>query len=575
MLLLGCCLALVLSWSKLVAVWESGTFIDTDDALHLVQVRDWLAGQGWFDPTVYRMDPPQGVLMHWTRLTDVPLALLIRCFAPFTSDDSAERLMRISYPIVLQLVFFAGVASVARKLMGARAIAPAIVLAAFSVAIAVQFPPGRINHHNVQIVLLVFMLSATLDLFEPRRTTSGALAGILAGASLAISIEDLPFIMVMVSVFGTAWIVCGASMSKALARFGGGLGLAGLVFFVVTVPPWRYAANVCDAFSGAHLIAVIVGGLGFVVLAAATSRLPDRAWRLAAAAFAGALVLGSVAVAFPDCLKDPFSAVDPLVREMWLANVTQGQPLAIMLMTATISTLPMAMPIFLGLALACLAAWREEAARSRWLAVAAFAGIGVVGAFWEVRVATYAAAVTVFGGAWLYIRTLDWASRRGRALLVAPVLLAAPVSPIAWALYPAIADAKTPQPYGDPGACFRTAAFTALNVLPNGDILAPLDPGPYILALTPHSVVAGPYHRNNHGNRLAIEAFLGDDETAHDRVRASGARYLAVCPAADELAVYAARAPKGLAALLRDGAPPPWLQPVEVRGTPYRVYEIR
>ncbi|MBV9244566.1 MAG: hypothetical protein JO366_07125, partial [Methylobacteriaceae bacterium] len=81
--------------------------------------------------------------------------------------------------------------------------------------------------------------------------------------------------------------------------------------------------------------------------------------------------------------------------------------------------------------------------------------------------------------------------------------------------------------------------------------------------------------RNNHGNRLAIEAFLGDDETAHDRVRASGARYLAVCPAADELAVYAARAPKGLAALLRDGAPPPWLQPVEVRGTPYRVYEIR
>lgn len=35
-------------------------FPDPDDAMRLVQVRDWLAGQSWFDVTQYRLSPPAG-----------------------------------------------------------------------------------------------------------------------------------------------------------------------------------------------------------------------------------------------------------------------------------------------------------------------------------------------------------------------------------------------------------------------------------------------------------------------------------------------------------------------------------
>src|SRR5260370_41349134 len=52
--------------------------MSTDDAMRLVEVRDLLAGQGWFDLTQYRLNPPDGVVMHWSRLIDLPLALLIR-----------------------------------------------------------------------------------------------------------------------------------------------------------------------------------------------------------------------------------------------------------------------------------------------------------------------------------------------------------------------------------------------------------------------------------------------------------------------------------------------------------------
>ena len=53
-------------------------FPDPDDALRLAQVRDLIAGQSWFDLHQYRIDPLNGgVLMHWSRIVDVPLAALI------------------------------------------------------------------------------------------------------------------------------------------------------------------------------------------------------------------------------------------------------------------------------------------------------------------------------------------------------------------------------------------------------------------------------------------------------------------------------------------------------------------
>ena len=35
----------------------AGRFPDPDDALRLVELRDWLGGQGWFDVTQHRIDP--------------------------------------------------------------------------------------------------------------------------------------------------------------------------------------------------------------------------------------------------------------------------------------------------------------------------------------------------------------------------------------------------------------------------------------------------------------------------------------------------------------------------------------
>ena len=58
-------------------------------------------------------------------------------------------------------------------------------------------------------------------------------------------------------------------------------------------------------------------------------------------------------------------------------------------------------------------------------------------------------------------------------------------------------------------ACTRNDAYGALTNLPRGVVAAEINYGPYALALTPHTVLAAPYHRI-HGGIVAADAILTD-----------------------------------------------------------------
>ncbi len=64
---------------------------DNDDAMRLVEVRDLLNGQGWFDLMQYRLGPAPGTLMHWSRFVDLPIAALISFFGLFLSHAWRKR----------------------------------------------------------------------------------------------------------------------------------------------------------------------------------------------------------------------------------------------------------------------------------------------------------------------------------------------------------------------------------------------------------------------------------------------------------------------------------------------------
>src|SRR5947209_10178647 len=127
--------------------------------MRLVQVRALIHRQSWFDMTVYTLDPPVGSFMHWSRVVDIPLVLLIKSFRLFTDMATAERLARLAFPLALLVALFAGVARLAAVLLGSVAQIPAIAATLLCGSATYQFQPGRIDHPAPQIVLLVFMVA--------------------------------------------------------------------------------------------------------------------------------------------------------------------------------------------------------------------------------------------------------------------------------------------------------------------------------------------------------------------------------------------------------------------------------
>src|SRR5436190_1005174 len=117
-----------LAWALTAAVlladrWpEMGVrLFDADDAMRLTQVRDFLAGRGWFDLHDARVDPPAGYDTHWSRLIDLGLAGLYLGAYPFTGATIAEQVMRAAWPLLWLLVAMGSVAALAWRLSGRNA----------------------------------------------------------------------------------------------------------------------------------------------------------------------------------------------------------------------------------------------------------------------------------------------------------------------------------------------------------------------------------------------------------------------------------------------------------------------
>jgi hypothetical protein len=582
----------LLALPRALAVWNAGEFFDSDDAMRAVQLRDLLAGQGWFDLTAHRVDPPAGLLMHWTRIVDVPLAALDLFFRLFLAPEMAERATRLVFPFACLAALFALAARAARVLEGepegsrskgramdrepsgslySAAAILAIGLVFLSAPSLGQFAPGRIDHHAPQIVLLMATLlffARGLDPATPRAMLGAAAAMAL---SVAISLENLPFFIAPLAAAASLLVVEGARARARVACFALGLMIFFPACFVMVVAPSRYGVLACDAFSAVHLMAFLIGAAGLGALAIAAPRLATLRGRALGVALIGAAALASVLLTAPACLGNPLGGLDPLLRALWLSHVTEAKPLAAFADDpATLAAT--ALPVLLGLAAALCLAWRARGvARWRWAATSVAIAFGLAAALWQIRVfssVTPLAMVALACAVAAATRPLGY-SPLLRSLAASVAALA--VSPLGLAL--ALQSDRDEAPRASKRACLEAAAFSPLADLAPGRVVAPIDMGAHLLAFTPHSVFAAPYHRNNRGDRLAVDAFLAPPEEAERLLRAAGADLVLWCGGGETAAALEARA--GLAAALARGEAPSWLTEISSRETPIRVFALR
>ncbi len=551
--LLASVIMIAVNWQGIVGL----RLPDGDDALRLVQLRDLVAGQAWFDLHQYRIDPPQGVLMHWSRLVDLPLLLIYSVLAPLLGADLAERLTLVLVPLLTLGAALLLIGRLAWRLFGQSVVPYACIVLVLCSTVTAQLQPMRIDHHGWQIVCF---LAALNGLAARDAHAGGNVAGVAMGLGVAISMELLPLAAMIGAAAAWRWLrdAKAGELCQAYLR---ALALTAVFAFVVTRGV-ADAVNHCDALSPAYLAGLLVMAIAFAMLGRIDNLPPLLlALGMVVAVAAG---IGQVLGLAPQCIAGPFAMLDPLVKQYWYGNVLEGLPIW---HQDPAAILRMIVPPLVGI-WAMLRLWQRSG--------------GWLGRFWDeyllialgalglaVMVSRSAIFVTAMAAVPLGWYLSDWRRRAieaGRrygpkaALGLILVLIAAPHLPLATFRMAAPALASAGPRAGL--ACDVPAAAQALRALPAATIFAPIDSGPLLLLHSDHSVVATAHHRGVRGLHDTIAGFLVPPETAEAFVRRRGARYVLICPALTEAAIYRAAAPQGLMSQLAQGRAPAWLRPV-------------
>lgn len=540
-------------------------FADTDDAMRMVMVRDFINGQNWYDLTAQRLNAPFGAQLHWSRLVDLPIAGLVLLFTPLLGADAAMIAAGYVWPLALLGVLLWFSAMLANRLVGPDGVLPAVILPVLNPAITAEFTPGRVDHHNVVIILTLATAWAAVE--AVRRPRFAIVCGLLAATALAIATESLPSIAAAILAIGLLW-VCHPAKAATMRNFGLAFAAGAVGHLAVFRPPARWLEAACDVLSPVYVGVALTVAITFTL----ASLLPlHRAWhRLAALAVLGALGLVLVLLAYPQCLYGPYGELDPWLQHNWIASIVEAKPWAAIVFELPGYAVAVGVPALFGTLLVLYRLWRVSAGRAEWAVLLVFLLCTALVMLAQIRGARLSVMPAMPAAAWLIVTVRQHylaAPRLGSVLALLGSWLA--FSGIALALVVGLLANLAPgrardmaQTRAGKEPCLVSDAFSTLAELPPQGIMSPIDLGAHLLLYTPHAVVAAPYHRNQQGVRDAFRFFNAPIAQARGVLAERNITLVVICPAMPEIRGLAERAADSFASLYAAGNLPDWLVPV-------------
>ena len=541
---------------------------DNDDAMRLVEVRDFLAGQGWFDMMQYRLGLAGGTLMHWSRFIDLPIASLILFFRMFLSPEGAEAAALTVWPLmlVLPLMFFMGLAG--RRIAGVEGMHFSLILTALFVLLSPRFVPGSIDHDNVQLGLVALTVAMLVD--ESYRPRNFAIAAIALAIQLGIGAETTPFVAVACMSVACLWAWKGEIFAPAAKAFALTLTIAVSAAFFSLVPPRLYSMVTCDNLSLGFYGITSAGCVGLLLSSIFASRL-SRPWRIAILAVNGAFVFAITVALAPQCLRNPLSDLDPMLVDFWLSRVTEAQSII-----SVANRQPDTLGVFYatGLLAMLVCAFRilRGTRPSLHAMLMALIAINWVITLVQVRGTEFANLLAIPPLALLIaeLRKNYMADPKNlRAILLYAGTLLASV-PAVWAVGGALASkgvvngfmVAAPVKAEETANCISQQALRPIAGLAPGVVAAASNLGAPLLRFTPHRTLSGPYHRDPDGMMAELLIGLAEPQQAEALLREAKVTIVAFCKGDPQVELVSERAPKGLYAQLSAGHVPAYLEPI-------------
>ena len=525
---------------RAVRVDGLGAYAIYDDTMRVVQLRDWMQGQGWFDTTQYRLGLDGGTAIHWSRLIDLPIAMLAWALGLFMEDEAALNWAVTLWPPLTGLGVVAATAWAGRALQGAWGAVIGAVIGAKYVVFSSLFFAGQVDHHNVQqLCILVAVLALVIG---DRSRRKGAVAGLAVALSLAVGTEALLFCAMICAIVALDWAL---SQDRSGMAGAFGLGLAGgvSVAFLATIAPSNWGAPLCDQLSSVFVLASLCGGLGLYGL---DRFLPDdRLKRMGGLVLLGVICAGVMLLFAPQCLANPLDDLPQPVQDYWLANITEAVPIyqndgQLALRLWIVLPLPL-----LAFAVLATHAWQRRLTRGEGLLLILMIG-GLAFTIYQVR---FSAFLWTFSTIAILFGLVRWRGGTERystgvlvltlALMLSPSMLATP-GMILMQQQQAPEDAMPMDGASSEQAfaCEHKQLAAVMKSMPTGRILAPYNSAPTLLLETGHSVVSGSYHRNVEGLSAHIAIATAAPDDALRRLREAEVDYVVYCPA--ESAIFVA-----------------------------------
>ena len=539
-----------------------------DDALRLVQVRDLLAGQAWYDLVQHRLQPPQGLDMHWSRLIDAPMVVLAWLFG--------EQAMLFLWPSLLIGAFLFAALYAVRQLSTGIDLLPVLLVSALCLVPLSYFAPARIDHHNVQMVLALVLAGAIMRPLQTK--TPAVISALCCALMMAIGLETLPYVVVALAVISASWAL-GLSNDKPVALFA--TSFAGLTAFVwVAQTNFQSQAAVCDMLSPAYLIPIIFGCLGLVISTQLCKNL-GRKSRFGMLVLTAIMAVAVFVWTNPVCLGGPMAEVPGDLQERWLKTVAEAQPVWSIVQSAPNLAVERYGPPLLALAAALVLFLKRPQLRYGLTVILALLLAAMVISVVQLRGTLFAHVFTIP----VFALAIDLARKNfvanqksvkavvilAMAFLTCQSLFFMIASPFA---APSQIETSAVQPISIAAMpltkieseCAGQNVRDAVAMLGKANIAAPVFLGAQILEMGSASVIAGPYHRATVAIFDMLKLFEDGPVAERNVLSRRSLDYLVVCLTSDDTADVVSKHPQSLTARLKNGDVPNWLQPLPKAG---------
>lgn len=552
-----------------------GRLSDTDSYMWLLQAEDLVHGKSWFDHSVPRMNAPFGDTLNWSRPTDVVILALALPFRPFMEWREAifwggalmAPLLHIALGFALVWAFAPLVKREARPLLMLMMLIQPILIA-YTMA-------GRPDHHALILISdTLFLGLCTRMLLGANPFKTGALAGLVMAFGIWAAVESQFVLVLMAALFGLIWVVKGGqNLLDFLVAQGIALLLGLTVALFIERGPEMFIEAAQDKISWVYIL--LAAGKLTVWLLLREREGATPLGRLAALAMAGIAGLVVIAVIHPRALLGPSANIDPEVMRKFFMNIREMSPLWPKTLEEFNTLLLMLGASFWGLLLWAIL-WTKGKIQRPYLPnlpllVAAIAF--TIAALLHARFGMFAAPL---GAGFLVIAlealNIDAYKNAARRILTRVGILLAPF------LIAILGVAIIPQPQSealekDAKKCAISELAPELAKLPTGTIMASLNYGPELLYFTPHSVVAGPYHRNRDGILDSFTFFTTKNPNAAEAIaRHRRLEYVLLC----ERDLSDPKLSKDYFGVkLLKGRTPAWLSPIKLpKDSSFRLYRV-